>query len=279
MSAKSVIVSVQEARCTANALPVARRFAELEEATLHVLHVAERAIAEGELPARVGATEDALRGAALHTSEGDVGASIVSLARAQRAAAVVMCTRTPSDPERQRLGDAARTVLAELACPVVLVRPEPDIAGWKLEEVLIPHDGSPATSAAIGPAADLAARAGAHLLALHVASPGKTPASERGSLRIPRYVDQPQHEWPAWAGEFVERLGSMWRFDLSRVRFFLGHGETGGEIVRVANEENADLLLLAWHGTLGAEHAQVFKHLLRHAPCPMMVLRVPRAPS
>ena len=35
---------------------------------------------------------------------------------------------------------------------------------------------------------------------------GPSGPSQPGSLPAPRYIDQPQHEWPAWAGEFVERM-------------------------------------------------------------------------
>lgn len=274
MSARSVVVSLEGPDCSMTALPVARGLADLEGGTLHIVVSSDRELAEHEVPARFGIDPEMLRGSVIHTRVGDAGRAVLAMAAEHRAALVVMCTRGAQDPPRRRLGDAARVVLAEGRTPVVLVRPERGTPPWKLEEVLVPHDGTPTTSAAICPAAELAARAGAQLLALHVASPGARPLAEPGSLRVPRYVDQPQHEWPAWAGEFLERLGSMCPLDPSHLRFFLGHGETGTEIVRVANEQGADMIVLAWHGTLGPAHAQVFKHLLREAPCPMFVLRV-----
>ena len=45
-------------------------------------------------------------------------------------------------------------------------------------------------------------RGRAELLVVHVTDVRAAPA-EPGSLTTPRYVDQPQHEWPAWASEFI----------------------------------------------------------------------------
>lgn len=192
---------------------------------------------------------------------------------------IVTTTRDARDPPHVALGLAARGVLSRARCPVVLVRPEQGEEPWRLDELLVPHDGTPATTAALCPAAELARTIGARLFALHVAAPGARRPEEPGSLQVPHYVDQPQHEWPAWAGEFVERLRSQCPIDLAKVRFLLGHGEPAAEILRVAEESSVDLIVLAWHGTLEAEHARIFKALLLRAPCPMMVLRVdPEAP-
>lgn len=207
--------------------------------------------------------------ASLHVTDADPDA----MARGAESV-IVTSTRDARDPPRVALGLAARGVLSRARCPVVLVRPERGTGPWSLDELLVPHDGTPATTAALCPAAELARSIGARLFALHVAAPGAPRHEEPGSLQVPHYVDQPQHEWPAWAGEFVERLRSQCPIDLAQVRFFLGHGEPATEILRIAEEQGVDLIVLAWHGTLEAEHARIFKTLLHRAPCPMMVLRV-----
>lgn len=191
---------------------------------------------------------------------------------------IVTTTRDARDPPHVALGLAARDALSRARCPVVLIRPEQGEEPWRLAELLVPHDGTPATTAALCPAAELARSTGARLFALHVAAPGARRREEPGSLQVPHYVDQPQHEWPAWAGEFVERLRSQCPIDLAKVRFLLGHGEPSEEILRVAEENAVDLIVLAWHGALEAEHARIFKALLLRARCPMMVLRVDPEP-
>ena len=113
---------------------------------------------------------------------------------------IVMCTHTAAEREKV-LGSTAMNVVRNAACPVVLVPPERGSTPWHLQHVLVPHDGTPTTSAALPPAAELAEHAGAELLVAHVAEAKPAPG-EPGSLTTPRYVDQPQHEWPAW----IERI-------------------------------------------------------------------------
>lgn len=279
---ESIVILLDGAECTPAALRVACALRDLGASTLHVIHVAERSAPPRELIEQLGLDAASLRGCVIHGAAGDVSRAVLELAERERARAVVLCTRSATDAPRRSLGEHARGVLAEATVPVVLVRPDAVRPGWELREVLLPHDGTPATTQAIRPAATMARDAGAKLLALHVATPGKggppaaaRPRAEPGSLPVPRYVDQPQHEWPEWASEFLERLEATSPLDPGQVRLFLGQGETGSEVLRVAEAEGADLIVLAWHGTLDADHAEVFKALLRRAPCPLMILRVP----
>jgi nucleotide-binding universal stress UspA family protein len=138
--------------------------------------------------------------------------------------------------------------------------------------ILVPHDGTPSTSAALRPAAELAKRGRAELLVLHVADTRAAPA-ELGSLTTPRYVDQPQHEWPAWSSEFVKRLASACPLGDLHVRLLLAHGNTAAEILRLSEKQSTDLIVLAWRGIWEAPRAATLKDILREALCPVMVVR------
>ena len=138
--------------------------------------------------------------------------------------------------------------------------------------ILVPHDGTPSTSAALQPAAELAKRGRAELLVLHVADTRAAPA-ELGSLTTPRYVDQPQHEWPAWSSEFVKRLASACPLGDLHVRLLLAHGNTAAEILRLSEKQSTDLIVLAWRGIWEAPRAATLKDILREALCPVMVVR------
>lgn len=256
----SVIVAVEEG--SDPALTVAREVARLKHTALRVLHPPSVEVADDHQETYEGAMQDALFAAA----------------KRDERPWLVLSTRSADDPPHVGLGLAARRVLATTDRPVLLVRPELAARPWALEQVLVPHDGTPTTSAALCPAAELAREIGAELFALHVAPEHVRQGQEAGSIAVPRYLDQPQHEWPAWADEFLERVRSLCPFDPGRTRFFLAHGDPAGEIVRIAHAEGVDLVVLAWHGALAPEHARTFRALLRDCPCPMLVLRVP-APS
>jgi nucleotide-binding universal stress UspA family protein len=136
----------------------------------------------------------------------------------------------------------------------------------------VPHDGTPSTSAALQPAAELAERSRAELLVVHVTDI-KTAPAEAGSLTTPRYVDQPQHEWPAWSTEFLNRLACICPLGHLHVRMFLAHGDTAAEIIRLSERQCTDLIVLAWRGIWQAPRAAALKDVLRMAQCPVMVVR------
>ncbi len=256
------------------ALPVARRLAAIEHATLQVVHVTPSAVPSVELPGRTGLDREELHGAVLDNVTGAPADGIARAATERGSAWIVMCARTSTPPDHP-LGRTAARVLAEAPCPVVLVPPQRGLAPWELRRVLLPFDGSPAMIAAVRPAAELAARAGASLLVLHVATAAGAPPTEQGTLVTPRYVDQPQHEWPEWTREFLERAASLGAIPESLgVRRLLATGDPAEEICRCVAATPIDLVVLAWHGRLEGARAATVKALIREAPCPVLILRV-----
>jgi nucleotide-binding universal stress UspA family protein len=256
------------------ALSVARVFSELEGAPMRILHVAEQAIPAPELARRLGLETGAFRGASLDSRTGEPAAAILAVARDLHARLIVLSTHTSPASPADAVGATALAVLREASYPLVLVNPARPLDGWRLRKVLLPHEGTPATSDAVRHCVELTRRAGAELLVLLVAAPGAAVPQERGSLTSPFYLDQPQHEWPAWVGEFIERLACICPLAGLRARLLLGRGSPSSEILRVACEESVDLIVLAWKGNWAPEHAETLKAILRGAACPTMVVRV-----
>jgi nucleotide-binding universal stress UspA family protein len=240
--ANPVLLVPPEGWTSAGGRPVAQRLAELTGATLEV---------SSGGPAEVILAEAADRGAGL----------------------IVMCARSPDESPAGGIGAAALAVLRGAPCPLVLVDPARALESWKLGRLLAPHDGSPAVSDALGPAIACARNAGAEMIVLQVDHDALV--LETGSIAPPAYVDQVQHTWPAWSGEFLQRLAGCNPLGDLRVRLLVGHGEPAAETFRVAAEEAADLIVLAWKGRWEAPHASTLKAMLNGAPCPVMVLRIP----
>ena len=257
-----------------NALPVAKIFSDLGRAPLRILHVTERSPPLAELAAQLGVQPSDLRGATIDSRPGVPSEVILQAAAESKARLIVLCTHTAASRPMDVLGRTALAVLREAACPVVLVNPDLALGGWTLRKVLLPHEGTPTTSDALRPGAELARRAGAELIVLQVAAAGAAAPGEAGSLVSPAYLDQPQHEWPAWAGEFIERLACICPLEGLRVRLLLGHGTPSAEILRVAGAEAADLIVLVWKGRWEPARAETLKAVVRDAPCPTMVVRL-----
>jgi len=62
----------------------------------------------------------------------------------------------------------------------------------------------------------------------------------------------------------------------SRVRAIIGHGNAAKEIVRIAEEEKTDLIVISTHGVSGWHHlivGSVAEKVIRTAPCPVFAVR------
>jgi nucleotide-binding universal stress UspA family protein len=266
-----ILVPLDGTKQALAALPVAMVLGQIEQAPLHILHVGEREQAGEESRRRMARETELLDGLAITTRVGTPAGEILQTAGEIKPRAIVMCKHSATEGKKMP-GRTAMKVLHDAPCPVVLVPPERGVTAWHLHHVMVPHDGTPSTSAALPPAAQLAERGGAELLVVHVTDVGTAP-TEPGSLTAPRYVDQPQHEWPAWAGEFVNRLACGCPLGHLHVRTFLATGNTASEILRLSKKQSTDLIVLAWRGIWEAPRAGTLKDILGQAHCPIMVVR------
>ena len=274
MGEPSIVVPLDSSFHARAALPVARALGEVMGASLRVVHVSGGMLSPlSELVERLGLVDAALHGWSVDARVGEPSAAIIDAARVVEARLIVLCTHAAAARPTAILGRTALGVLHAAPCPVVLVSPAPRLAPWLPNRILLPHDGSPTANAAVGPAAELACKAGAELLVVQVGTAGIGTPAERGSLSIPLYVDQPQHEWPNWSGELLKRLACLCPDVQLRARLYVRGGEPGPAITRVATEESADLTVLAWKGEWASEHAETLKSVVREAPCPTMIVR------
>jgi len=256
------------------ALPVAQTLAYLLEGTIHVLHVTRRATPPHELLRDLGLSPEELRGTILDVPAGSAAPAIVAAAEAAEDPTIVLCTHTGMDKPFGTLGHVAEEVLYSTHAPLVLVQPERGHRPWVVDHILLPHDGSPTTAEGFRPASRLALRAHAELLVLHVAETGARPP-EPGTFTLPRYVDQPQHEWPSWAAEFLERVCQLGGIpEELELRLQVATGEPGEEIVRTARERGSDLIVVVWRGRPEPGRARTTRTIIHRAPCPVLIYRV-----
>jgi nucleotide-binding universal stress UspA family protein len=271
MSAADILVPLDGSDAALAVLPVAKVLGEVAHAPLRLLHVAEGKPDDDALLGRLKLLGRDLGGASLDVRTGDPATEILRRAQEIKPLGIVLCRHSGSAP-RKALGRTATSVLRDASCPLLLVPPERGVALWRLQHILVPHDGSPRTSVGLRPAVELAGCAGADLLLLHVADLRAAPG-EPGSLVPSPYMDQPQHEWPAWTSEFVRRFASLCLLGHGHVRFRLAHGNPVEEVLRLAREQSTDLMLLAWQGELDAPRAAILKELVTKSQCPILLVR------
>ena len=274
----TLLVPLDGTAAATAALPVAETLAQRTGALLRLIHISD--VGDKALPARqlreqLGASPAHVRQGVLDRLTGPPAAALLEAAQTSSHPMIVMCNHSAQLAPEAYLGHTAAEVIATAACPIVLVRPERGSMPWKLDRILVPYDGTPATASALRPAIDLANRVSAALVVLHIAvSSPPSGAGEEGTFAAPRYMDQPHHEWSAWAREFLARLCYLTGLEsIASPWLQVARGEPGEEIERFAAEQGMDLIVVGWHGQLAAGHADVLKHLLLTAPCPVLLSR------
>lgn len=271
-SIATVIASLDDSPQASVALPVARRLADVDRAVLRIVHVGAPEPA-ADLATHLGLDAVTLTGAVIEQADGPPADAVLRAAAAWQPALVVLAAHGGDPAPDAGLGVVARAIVGTATCPVAVVPPARGRVPWDLRRLLLPFDGRPATAHAVYPAARLAERAAAWVDVLYVGEGGTASPSDHGTFPPPTYVDQPQHEWPDWVNELLDRLCAECPLDPTRIRLSLARGAPGAAIVRWAREHDDDLVVLGWCGVLDAEHGATVRAVLRDAPCPVLVIR------
>lgn len=275
LSAVSNIVLPLDGSAVARAaVPVARGLAELHKAVLHLVYVGQAPLDPRNMLGLLGVSSEEVPGAVLDAYEGNAAEGIARVARQLPQSLIVMCTHTGEHIHPERFGSVAEAVLASSPERIVLVPPERGERPWRIGRVLLAHDGTSASDAATAPAAGLSLRAEAQVIALHIAARKAACPEKPGSLPAPRYIDQPQHEWPAWTGEFMDRMLALGA-PPSAVRFNLvvAGGQPGSEIADAAREREADIVVMAWDGEWECAKHMATRVVIRTSGCPVLLVR------
>jgi nucleotide-binding universal stress UspA family protein len=125
----------------------------------------------------------------------------------------------------------------------------------------VPLEGSSESSRALEDRIRLAQRRRLEILVLHVHSPATVPA----------FADHEPHATRAWDQEFLTRHIAT---PHEHVRLLRRVAVPGDDIVAVARETTADLIVLAWSQNLGPGRARVVSETLAHTTIPVLLLPV-----
>lgn len=271
-SVAHIVIPLDESPGSHLALPIARRLAQLYNATPHLLYVGRRTGDAKEILRALGLAPEDISGAVLDARPGNFTEAIIRMARELPNAVVVMSTEGESQ-SNESFGQVAEAVLESSPARVVLAAPAHCDRKWKVRRILLAHDGTSNSDSATAPAAELAQRASAEVIALHVAARKAASPQEPGSLSAPRYLDQPQHEWPAWTQEFMDRMLALGA-PPSAVHFDLvvAGGQPGSEIAELAQRREVDLVVMAWNGKWNHTRHAATRAVIRACGCPVMLV-------
>ena len=186
-------------------------------------------------------------------------------------------------PRRSACRLAPATRQAETGCIGARARRPGVRPLWKREVVHVAFPEDPvsdgllgAVETALGAAVELAThfRAALHLVHVVPALPATTD-DPNYTFQVPEYEAVLHAEAQERLGAIAARLSAG---GLS-VSSAVGNGDAGREIVRIAGESGADVIVIATHGETGWRHAvfgSVAERVVQLASCPVLTIRQPR---
>jgi universal stress protein A len=144
---------------------------------------------------------------------------------------------------------------------------------YKVERILCPTDFSEGSLQAFSAATDIAIKLGAELSVIHV-----LPILS-GLSSDPNFVFEVHQRHDLLHEDMEKRLFEMTRESKEKGmqgRVFVEHGDAASEIVRVAEEQRMDLIVIATIGKTGWRRlafGSVTEKVVRLAPCTVLVVR------
>jgi nucleotide-binding universal stress UspA family protein len=150
----------------------------------------------------------------------------------------------------------------------------------RFQRILVPTDFSACARQAMPFALDLTGgRADTTIVLTHVVEPPIYPAMIEGgavatAAFTPDLVKQVREHLDAEAEKHRAAAGD------TKIETCLREGQPVHELLAVAREQNADLVVVATHGHTGLSHlflGSTAEQIVRLAPCPVLTVRATRA--
>jgi len=145
------------------------------------------------------------------------------------------------------------------------------------KKLICPTDFSDAACEGLVQGKQLALHFGAEIVLVHVLPVLPIlPDDPNFVLKVPEY----ERLLHADASRKLHQQAEELARDGVPARFVIGHGNAASEIVRIAQEESADMIVISTHGDTGWRHfafGSVAEKVVRLAPCPVLSVRRPAA--
>ena len=199
----------------------------------------------------------------------------MNYAREQEVDLVVMGTHGRTGLSHFLLGSVAEKVIRHVSCPVITLRYDHgDLEAVKdIKRIVVPIDFSAYSKQALGYAVTLAKAFQATLELLHVIEDQVHPAYYvTGDTSIFNIIPDLRERSIDAMKEFVEREIPKQIEHTFHVR----EGRTHSEIIKFAEEQNADLIAIATHGLSGLDYlllGSTTEKVVRKAKTPVLSVR------
>lgn len=203
------------------------------------------------------------RGVPLRLVDGAVVAALVEAVAAPEVALGVLGARDLPQGRRP-VGGTALQVLEQAVKPLVVVPPEAAGAVPRpFRRILVPLEGSAASSQLVAAQLDRLVGADAEVVVLHVYTPST----------LPRMLDRPLRDVELLGAEFLARhLPAATRIEFRS-------GAVDRQVLEVSRDEQADLVVLTWSRSPGMLGSAVVRGVVGHSLVPVLVLPAEPPPT
>lgn len=181
-------------------------------------------------------------------------------------------TTTPSRPESRATRARSRKTILGRGEPSTKGVPAAGRSSLQIEFILVPTDFSEPSKKALDYAVRLAEQFGAKLALLHVVEPIPAP-DFANAFPLMMENDKVKAACKAQLERLVKQKAI--RPDLVE-KTLVRQGRSFHEIADAARTLKADLIVISTHGYTGLKHAMLgstTERVVRHAPCPVLVVR------
>jgi nucleotide-binding universal stress UspA family protein len=205
---------------------------------------------------------------------GQPARQILQTAEALPADLIVMGTHGHGGFEHLVLGSVAEKVVRRATGPVLTVPPDARTTSkLPFKHLLCPVDFSESSLAAFDFALSLAKEGDADLTMLHVFEwPEDGEPLATRSFSVPEYLRDREDEARAKLDALVPDGARDW----CRLHTRLAHGKPYREILGIASDDDADLIVMGVHGRNAIDlmlFGSTTNQVVRRATCPMLTLR------
>lgn len=144
---------------------------------------------------------------------------------------------------------------------------------FAIKKILCPTDFSEVSLVAVSRVEELARRTGAAVYLINVIPVQPVlPTDPNFGFNIPEYERHLHSEAEHGLRELAQPLHAQG----IQTRTFIGHGDAADEIVRIAEQERVDLIVISTFGKTGWRRlafGSVAEKVVRSAPCPVLTVR------
>jgi nucleotide-binding universal stress UspA family protein len=272
---KNLLVALDGSAQSERIVPLATSLAHSSGSELHLLRVIDEHATHEQIDEAVSsmaATNTSLVESGMipdvRISRGQVADQILRAAEDVRADVVLMTTTGHSGLTHALLGSTTEQVLARATVPVMAIgsRIEGDTT---VGSILVPRDGSPGSAQALSAAKSIARATGARIELLHVVEPPLRYL--RGKYIEPEFEEQTRLESENDMHRLASRLQGLGFAAEGRAVL----GQPAATIVAVADEIDADLIVMATNGMTDLASkilGSVTHEVLRTAHAPLLLL-------